>query len=254
MRAKYKSKKKSKVIDRTNIYHLEAPLDMEPAREYYCQKDAKERITKLSSSASQSDAFENSMASSMSSIAPFQFADLTNNESEKIEFMKKYNESKDKEKKYKKEIKILKMEKKKLIIKNRKLTVERKVGLITEKNCLINLLFRVRQKRMKKRTKMKKFESKKVGEIFIYCVENVKKQKGSELDHSPIRLGKSSSDKSNLKLKKRIKKLKAENERLMSELSKTSTKSSIDNETADLLAEKTKEAAELLTKSKLKYL
>lgn len=51
------------------------------------------------------------MTSCMSSILNFAEKDIVRNDEEKIEFINKYNEAKKNEKKYKKEIKILKLEK-----------------------------------------------------------------------------------------------------------------------------------------------
>ena len=60
---------------------------------------------------------ENSIISSVSSIPVFQEKDIMKNEVEKIEFINKYNQAKEKEKKYKKEVKNLKIERKQLQLK-----------------------------------------------------------------------------------------------------------------------------------------
>jgi len=60
---------------------------------------------------------ENSIISSVSSIPVFQEKDIMKNEVEKTEFINKYNQAKEKEKKYKKEVKNLKIERKQLQLK-----------------------------------------------------------------------------------------------------------------------------------------
>lgn len=106
----------------TNIFGQSLTEDYdvkEPPRGLYCDLEESRRISKLGSCAS-SDIFtatDNSIISSVSSIPHFSEKDVCQNENEKLEFINKYTEAKKKEKKYRKEVKILKMEKKQLQLK-----------------------------------------------------------------------------------------------------------------------------------------
>ena len=128
--AKKQEKKKLKVknIDKTqrnrgtNMFGQSMTEDYEvkePPRGLYSDLEESRRISKLGSCAS-SDIFtatDNSIISSVSSIPHFNEKDICQNENEKLEFINKYTEAKKKEKKYRKEVKILKMEKKQLQMK-----------------------------------------------------------------------------------------------------------------------------------------
>ncbi|CAI2387057.1 unnamed protein product [Moneuplotes crassus] len=99
-----------------------APMDYqlhEPSRNLYKDLSEADRINKLSCTASESglSVSENSMVSSVSSIPNFCEKDIVKNEDDKIEFVNKYQQAKSKEKKYRKELKVLKLERKQLQLK-----------------------------------------------------------------------------------------------------------------------------------------
>ncbi|CAI2387136.1 unnamed protein product [Moneuplotes crassus] len=95
-------------------------LFQEPARNLYKDLNEADRINKLGCSASESciSASDHSMISSVSSVPNFCEKDIVKNDTEKLEFINKYQQAKEREKKYRKELKVLKLEKKQLLIKN----------------------------------------------------------------------------------------------------------------------------------------
>lgn len=93
--------------------------NIEPPRPFCYQMSESDRMSKISGSTSEAIfmSHDNSMMSSIASVNNFNEKDLCKDETEKIEFINKYNEAKKKEKRYRKEVKILKMEKKQLQLK-----------------------------------------------------------------------------------------------------------------------------------------
>jgi len=104
-----------------------------PKRNLYSELDESDKVSKVSGFTS-SDMFsvpDHSIMSSVSSIPHFNEKDLCKGEQEKEQFMNKYNSVRKKEKKYKKEVKVLRMEKKKLQLKTK--DVDRHMRGETEK-------------------------------------------------------------------------------------------------------------------------
>lgn len=116
---RYRRNKSDNAFGKNGRCNTEEYEVKEPPRPLYFQMDESDRMSKLS--CTNSDAVflsqDNSMMSSISSLPHFNEKDLCQNSAEKAEFISKFNEAKQKEKKYKKEVKILKMEKKQLQLK-----------------------------------------------------------------------------------------------------------------------------------------
>lgn len=105
--------------ERSVRWETEENENKEPPRRLYRQLDEADRIMKLSSWNSEAifSATNNSVISSVSSFPQFNEKDLVKSKTENIDFVDKYNDIKEKEKKYKKEVKVLKLEKKQLKMK-----------------------------------------------------------------------------------------------------------------------------------------
>jgi hypothetical protein len=92
----------------------------EPPRGLYRQLGEADRLMKLSSCNSEAtfSATNNSVISNVSSIPQFTEKEIVKTKTDHIDFVNKYNESKEKEKKYRKEVRVLRLEKKQLKIKS----------------------------------------------------------------------------------------------------------------------------------------
>lgn len=127
-RPRYKSKPRKAI----RVSEQAPNVQSERPREYYCQKETGDRISRIQANNIELLSRENSMTSSMYSLNPSTVS-LANevsvqDDAGKQKFVEKYNNAKAVQKKYKKEVKVLKMEKRKLQIKNRELTLEREVS------------------------------------------------------------------------------------------------------------------------------
>lgn len=127
-RPKYKGKaQNSRLFDQSQF----TPSNKEKPRDYYLKQEPSQRLSKLqifNSDVSREGSITSSVYSVAQSSAILETPDSKTNNEEAEKIIEKYKVAKEKQKKYKKEIKILKMEKRKLIIKNRELTVEREVS------------------------------------------------------------------------------------------------------------------------------
>lgn len=137
-RPQYKSKpKKMKVLTKGSIN-----IQGERPREYYCQNDTGNRLSRQEANNIELLSRDSDATSSMYSLNPSLISIKSDNAQDaqaayaakNEEFLDKYQTAKDKQKKYKKEIKVLKMEKKQLLIKNRELTVDREVSIYSQLN------------------------------------------------------------------------------------------------------------------------
>ena len=227
---RYKRIKKGVPFDMTSQTESESQY-FEPPREYYWNIEEGERLAKLSCAASSELGLstENSVTWSMLSFSQFNDKDFLKNENEKVEFINKLNEAKKNEKKYKKEIKLLKMEKKALELKTT--DSDRYFQAETEK-ILIKAIEKITE-RVNRPTKTKLYRPiwrffiepmLKIMNIhddtiqqFVDLVRNGGKESGKNgLDEKPIKLTKRNIVDVD-SLTQRIKTLEEENQRLNSE-------------------------------------